>query len=245
VVVLALGCALLAAPLAHADGYSAPDEARMHQLVNAARAAKGLPALARVDALVQLSRRHSSEMAKKDALFHNTHIAADLQALGVHASWTGENAMIAINVDEAMEAFMDSPHHRDNILRSNYTALGVGVLRVGDVLWITQTFAQIGGVAPRAPAPTRAPVAVAAVVATRPPAPPPPTPKPTPVPTPKPTPTPRPVTPNAIERGIVTATTTVPAKAEKSDWPYYLLVAGLIPMALAVMLARRRPTASR
>jgi hypothetical protein len=199
VLVAVLGCLVHAAPSAQADSYSAPDEARMFQKVNAARAARGLPSLVRSDALVTLARRHSSDMAAKKKLFHTADLAGALQALGVHASWTGENTVVSVDIDSAMADFLASPHHYDNIVRSNYTALGVGVLRVGDLVWVTQEFAEIRGVGVAAPAPpaTHAPAPVVRMA----PLPPPPTPKPTPIRTPSP-PTPT-VTPNALEHGIV------------------------------------------
>jgi hypothetical protein len=240
VVVVVLGCAVGVVP-AGAQSFSAPDEAQMHQRVNATRAAKGLPPLARVGALVELARRHSVEMAQKDKLFHTADIGGALRALGVDASWHGENVVVSATIDLAMDALLASPNHYANIVRPNYTAIGVGALRVDDVVWVTQVFAQIKGVGTPAPPPRPRPtVQVAAAVATKPPATPaaPPTPKPTPVPTPKPTPTPRPVTPIAIEGGVVAAAVQSP-EAEAATLPYVLLGAALVSFVAAGVIGKR------
>jgi hypothetical protein len=199
VVLVALGLLLRAAP-ADAQSFSASDEARMFQRVNAARASHGVPPLVRSDALVTIARRHSSQMAAQHKLSHNSNIRGELEAMGVHASWTGENVVVSSNSDRAMEDFLASPDHYNNIVRSNYPAVGIGVLHVDDVVWVTQDFAEIRGGGAPAPAPrvTNAPAPVVAT-APRPAAPPPPTPKPTLPPTP-PSST---VAPNALEHGIV------------------------------------------
>jgi uncharacterized protein YkwD len=50
--------------------------------------------------------------------------------------WKTNDELIA----EGVQSWLDSPGHRENIMRDNYTDTGVGIARVGDFIIVTQLF---------------------------------------------------------------------------------------------------------
>ncbi|MCA1711866.1 MAG: CAP domain-containing protein, partial [Actinobacteria bacterium] len=143
VAVLAVG--LLAAPAAADAGM----EATLTANVNAARAAAGLPSLSVSGDLVAVARAHSAEMAAAGSLYHNPNLASEV------TGWSslGENVGVSPSIASVFDAFMASPSHRENILRSVYTQTGVGVVVDGSGrVWVTQVFRTPLAAAP-APAP--------------------------------------------------------------------------------------------
>ena len=85
----------------------------------------------------QLARRHSSRMAAQRRLFHDC-----LECIRRHYGWqvAGENVGYAGSVEEANTLFMHSREHRDNILCTCFTYVGIGVVRSGGRTWITEIF---------------------------------------------------------------------------------------------------------
>ena len=200
---LVSAAALFVGAPAQAQDYLRADEDRVHAMVNATRAARGLRPLDRVEGLVQVARQQSVRMVEENKLYHNPHLGPDLDALGLDWHWSGENVGVGPAVDVIEEAFLGSPPHYENIVRPEYTAMGVGVVSTGKgYVYVTQVFAQLGGAA--APAtPPQAPAAPPPPTVAPPP-PPPPTSPPTPPPTPVPTPA-RP-DPVAIVGGVIVET---------------------------------------
>ena len=145
--VLAVG--LLAAPAAADAGM----ESTLTANVNAARASAGLPALSVSSDLVAVARAHSAEMAAAGSLYHNPNVASEVTGW----SSVGENVGVSPSIASVFDAFMASPSHRDNILRSVYTQTGVGVVVDGSGrVWVTQVFRTPLAAAP-APAPAPEP----------------------------------------------------------------------------------------
>ncbi len=182
-----------------AQEYKTGDEARVASLVNGTRSGKGLQGLSTHAGLVNMAREQAVRMLQKGNIFHNPNLGANIQALNVVWRIVGENVGMGPNVDLIGQAFLDSPHHYENIVRPNFNSIGVGVVpdAKGGV-FVTQVFAEIeGAAAPPAPEPLPTPARTA------PPAPPPPAP-PTPPPTTVPTPTRAPIRPdpNAVKDGI-------------------------------------------
>jgi hypothetical protein len=198
------------------------DEARVHALVNATRAQRGLLPLERVDALVGLAREQSSRMEREGKIFHNLGLKDALNGLGLDWHWSGENVGVGPDVLTIQNAFLGSTHHLENIVRSNYNALGVGVIADGDgYFYVTQVFAELTGIRPNLPDP---PTPVPAPVAT--PRPAPRRPDPTPVPA-TPSPTPKPPDPVVVEGGITTGGP-VPATPRHSDRPLVAEIVALL-----------------
>lgn len=104
-------------------------------VLNAERAKHGLPALARNRLLERSSQRHSDDMALRKFFGHETpegtgsHTRINLA--GYLLPWTGENIYWGEGPKStpvgAVEGWMNSPGHRANILRPQYTEVGVGV----------------------------------------------------------------------------------------------------------------------
>jgi uncharacterized protein YkwD len=111
-------------------------EAALVAGINAQRAAAGLPPLQLDPGLATVARERSSDMAQRGYFSHvsptGETFSALMQSQGVSCSWCGEN--IAYNnypddqtVAVVLSSWMASPGHRDNILRSSFDRVGVGV----------------------------------------------------------------------------------------------------------------------
>ena len=116
----------------------APDpqaEAQMVALVNAERAAVGLGALTLDPRLVPVARQHSEEMFKLRYFGHQSPVNGSpfdrLDAAGIRYSRAGENLAYAQSVAVAHRGLMESEGHRANILRPEFTRIGIGVITAG------------------------------------------------------------------------------------------------------------------
>jgi uncharacterized protein YkwD len=110
-------------------------ERQLFDLVNEERTQRGFAALAWDERLVPVSRAHSEEMFKLKYFSHDSPAAGTpfdrLKAAGVTYSRAGENLAFAQSVAVAHRALMDSPGHRENILRPEFTRIGIGVISAG------------------------------------------------------------------------------------------------------------------
>jgi hypothetical protein len=118
--------------------------------VNSARAAAGLrPYVLRAE-LSAVALAWSTRMARSSELRHNPGLRRQVPSF----RWAGENVGYGPSWHPIFEALMASPRHRANILDLDFTEIGVGIVRSGGRIWVTQVF--------RAPAPPRrTPAAVA------------------------------------------------------------------------------------
>jgi len=120
-------------------------EASMLQLVNQARAGAGLPPIYAEQQLTDMARSYSNEMLEYDFFSHVSPVSGTLQqrisAQGISGwSLAGENIAKAPSVEVAFEALMNSPSHKENILRSEFNCIGIGVVQGENCLYITQEF---------------------------------------------------------------------------------------------------------
>jgi len=110
-------------------------ERELFDLVNDERTQRGVAALVWDDRLVPVSRAHSEEMFKLKYFSHDSPVAGSpfdrLKAAGVIYSRAGENLAYAQSVSVAHRALMDSPGHRENILRPEFSRMGIGVITAG------------------------------------------------------------------------------------------------------------------
>lgn len=133
---------------------SLPDfEHRIWELTNQERMAANLPPLLYDEGLADLARQHSQNMYKYHFFAHKDQngYLVDTRKKQYYSSLIvvsiGENlAKIENNAkvftpEEIVEGWMNSPEHRDNILNSTFTYLGVGVVSQGSLLLATQNFA--------------------------------------------------------------------------------------------------------
>ena len=124
-------------------------ERQAFNLINAERARYRLPALAWDGQLCRVARGHSEQMGRRNFFDHEAPDGSNLldrvDASGVAWRSLGEN--IAYNqgqvdpVRAAVEQWLQSPKHRANILRGNFTHTAVGVARTTDGrVYLTQIF---------------------------------------------------------------------------------------------------------
>jgi len=121
-----------------ADLKTEPDpqaEMQMVELVNEERAAVGLPALTLDPRLVPIARQHSEEMFRLRYFGHQSPVNGSpfdrLDAAGIRYSRAGENLAYARSVAVAHRGLMQSEGHRANILRPEFTRIGIGVMTAG------------------------------------------------------------------------------------------------------------------
>jgi hypothetical protein len=143
IVILGLVAVLGAAP-ARAGGYVSTDETRVQNLLNATRTSKGLSQLKRNDSLVSIARRQADRMAAKGSIYHNPALGAEMTSTGLNWQKAGENVGMGPNVNLIEQAFLDSPHHYENIVDSKYDTIGIGVVDGADGRrYVVQVFADL------------------------------------------------------------------------------------------------------
>lgn len=159
-VAVAAAVGVAGAGAAHADGPALVGDGgqawRSYELVNAARTQAGLPALGLTDEANRVATDWAFRMAGDAQLKHNPDLSRQLQGWSLVA----ENVGVGADSDQLQGAFMASPGHRANILRSEVSVMGLGAVRSQDGrLWVVQVFEQPNGpVAGFHPAPQAAPV---------------------------------------------------------------------------------------
>jgi uncharacterized membrane protein required for colicin V production len=116
----------------------APDpvaEQQLFDLVNEDRTQRGLGALVWDERLVPVARSHSEEMFRLKYFSHESPVAGSpfdrVRSAGITFTRAGENLAFAQSITVAHRALMDSPGHRENILRPEFTRIGIGVINAG------------------------------------------------------------------------------------------------------------------
>ncbi len=126
--------------------FDSAGEAQIVELINQARAAHGLSPLETDGRLTSAARKHTALMVQQSTLAHQfpgeplpqDRIAAE----GLASDQQGENVDHNQTIAGAHDALMHSPPHRANILDPEYNAVGVGVIRRGADIWVTEDFAR-------------------------------------------------------------------------------------------------------
>ena len=106
------------------------------RIMNADRTSHSLAALpTQADAQTK-AQAWANRLASEDALYHS-----DIRA-GINTRWCslGENVGYGGSLDSIELAYMNSPHHRDNILNPGFNGVGVGVARRGSRVFSVQVF---------------------------------------------------------------------------------------------------------
>jgi uncharacterized protein YkwD len=113
-------------------------ESQMVGLINHSRQHYGRSKLSYSMSLSIFARKHSAAMAERRTIFHTTNLAYKLRSF----SWrvAGENVGMGPSMISLHEAFMKSPHHRDNILYRGFHRVGVGVAWRSGIAYITVIF---------------------------------------------------------------------------------------------------------
>lgn len=109
-------------------------EAAAFDAVNAERTSRGLGALTVRDDLVEVARAHSEDMIARGYFAHVNPDGEDpfdrMHDAGITYNIAGENLAwnnYANPVEVAVDGWMESAGHRDNILRASFTHAGMGV----------------------------------------------------------------------------------------------------------------------
>jgi len=141
-VLVALVSILSAQPTRAADSSRVADEWDLVHQMNGARRAAGLRPLAVVDDVRDVARGWSDQMARDNALSHNPTGFQQLRARHPDAGLAGENVGFGPSPDVLHRAFMNSPHHRANIL-GDFDHVGIGATRTAATMWATVDFIRV------------------------------------------------------------------------------------------------------
>lgn len=150
---------LLLLPLAGLAQSAVPREKwaqELLHLINAARAnpqnraeTGGRAAPLRWDpAVARVAQQHAEEMARNHRLSHTDaqrrSPAGRMSAAGIPWTMVAENVAMAPSVAAVQKTLMSEPpfhaNHRGNILNRRLTRIGIGVVKSGDELWVTEDF---------------------------------------------------------------------------------------------------------
>jgi len=135
-----------------------PNEAatQFFDLTNGERAAAGVAALQWRADVASMAVAHSVEMAQAGTIWHGSFVTqGNLTAL--NASLLGENVGMGGDVATIHTAFMNSPHHRENILDPGFNQVGIGVIVSGGTVYVTEDFLHSKSAATARPTPVAHP----------------------------------------------------------------------------------------
>lgn len=111
-------------------GYK-PQEVTMIEILNIQRERVGLHKLTENGLLDLSARNKACDMGNKS---YFSHVSPDgkqpwefINDVGYLYNHAGENISKNNDVEKAMAEFMNSQEHKDNILNSNYTEVGIGI----------------------------------------------------------------------------------------------------------------------
>lgn len=138
--VIVLSLCLVVSSSAYAGGGSCYWHSKKDRLLakktNAARAHADVRKLSLDPHLSRVARRQAGAMARKRTLYHTP----SLGSLVTRWQSLGENVGYAGSVKRVHRAFMGSPAHKANILKSSYRHVGVGVRKKGGYVWSAVVF---------------------------------------------------------------------------------------------------------
>ena len=129
---------------------------RLFELTNARRTAAGLPPLEPDAALSAAARGHSEDMLRRRFFDHvnpdretpqdRVKRDADQPAIGVGENiWMWSGAIVPPGealARQAIDEWMASPAHRENVLRAGYTRLGIGAAIDAGQVRVTEIFSE-------------------------------------------------------------------------------------------------------
>jgi hypothetical protein len=144
------GLTALGAPAAHAD--TADEEAVFLSLTNSLRSSLGIQTLTPQGQLTSIARSWSAQMAAAGSISHNPSLPNQ-----VSAQWTqlGENVGTGGTVESIQTAFINSPHHYENLANGAYNFVGIGVVHGSNgAIYVTVDFMAAPASAGSAPAPS-------------------------------------------------------------------------------------------
>lgn len=133
----------------------------VHARTNTERAAAGRSPLQFDEELAEIAQNHSRDMYEKNYFSHispsGCNLACRLQkesydawAWGENIAWRESTSLPSAYevADGFVHGWLESQGHRENMLSEDYTHEGVGVIRVGNFVFITAVFADPQETAP-------------------------------------------------------------------------------------------------
>ena len=123
------------AQAANAGGRAQRFQNEMLRLVNQTRGAHGLHTVRLNHNLSREAWRHSIAMGRRFVLFHTSNLW-DLVRPYDARTW-GENIAYADTLRRVEQLWMQSYHHRVNLLNPSFRSAGIGVARAKGWLWVT------------------------------------------------------------------------------------------------------------
>ena len=121
---------------------NAADE--IFELVNRTRVEAGLDPLAWSAPLAVVSEEHATDMYVSGFFSHTSpttgSVADRMAAAGIPFRLVGENLALAATARTVHDGLMESPGHRANILGTEFTRVGIGVIRGPLGLMVVQVF---------------------------------------------------------------------------------------------------------
>ena len=114
-------------------------------LLNRERASRGLPLFSRRPDLDQVAAGWSKHLAETGVPAHNDAYFTDGSRQQHGGLALGENVALDAEAQPAHDHLMASPHHRDNILDTRFSAVGLGAAYRDGSWWITEDFLQPAG----------------------------------------------------------------------------------------------------
>lgn len=110
-------------------------EERMLEMINKERVSRGLSPLSADVPLQEVARDFAKDMLRRGYFSHYTLEGLSpfdrMGMVDIFFTSAGENLALSPNVDLAMQGFMRSPGHRENILSPDFQKAGIGVIDVG------------------------------------------------------------------------------------------------------------------
>jgi uncharacterized protein YkwD len=122
-------------------------EVQLVELINQARSEHGLQPLTVDERLTRAARKHTVLMAQHSQLSHRFEGEPALQIRFSNESLPSDRqsenvALNSLDIASAHEGLMHSPPHRASILDPAFNVVGVGVLRSGEDIYVTEDFAR-------------------------------------------------------------------------------------------------------
>lgn len=119
-------------------------ERRVLDLVNRERSERGLALLRLNRPIREVARSHSADMYRRGYFAHVNADGLDpfdrIRAASINFSFAGENLALAPTIELVHQGLMNSPRHRDNILKEEFTHVGIGVYVGPSGMMVTQNF---------------------------------------------------------------------------------------------------------
>src|SRR5215471_4214436 len=122
-------------------------EQQLLTLMNQERAEQGLAPLTLDPRLTQAARKHTQRMIDADSLVHQLPGEQPLQLRladeSVRTDHDAENIALNGSVELVDQAVLQSPLHRANVMNPQFNAVGIAVLRVDELVYVTEDFAHL------------------------------------------------------------------------------------------------------